>query len=143
MDKELKAYKLYIENKINQINKQLGKTKDTKNIDKQITELTNYHNQTIHNFQHERFIHLIVTFFFAGLFLLSVAVSISFAMFSICGDGVILTNLSLCISLILFITELFYIRHYYILENYTQSLYKYSKTLHEISQKYTIIDSKP
>lgn len=134
MDKELKQYKLYIENKISNINKQLEKGDDTKKAYSQIDELINFHNQTIRNFQHERFIHLIVTIFFAGLLLLSVAVSILFAIFSPSESGMLLTNLSLCISLILFITELFYIRHYYILENYTQSLYKYSKTLHEINQ---------
>ena len=135
MDKELKTYILFIESKITGISKQLEKeNNDPERINKEIQELTDYHNQTIRNFQHERFIHLIVTFFFAGLLLLSIFISILFTSSPMWFSGTVLTNLSLCISAILLITELFYIKHYYILENYTQSLYKYSKNLYEISQ---------
>jgi len=135
MDKELKTYILFIESKITGISKQLEKENNNpERINKEIQELTDYHNQTIRNFQHERFIHLIVTFFFAGLLLLSIFISILFTSSPMWFSGTVLTNLSLCISAILLITELFYIKHYYILENYTQSLYKYSKNLYEISQ---------
>jgi len=133
MDKELKKYKSFIENKIDEINKQQKSTDDNPGTEN-IQNLINYHNQTIRNFQHERFIHLIVTFFFAGLLILSIFISILFAASPMWVSDTVLTNLSLCISAILLITELFYIKHYYILENYTQSLYKYSKELYEISQ---------
>lgn len=143
MDKDLKKYKQFIENEIDNINREVASAKgksDKDSINKRITELSNYHNNTIRNFQHERFIHLIVTFFFAGLLLLSLAVSMSFVMFPMSDNVQTILNLSLCVSLILLIVEACYIRHYYLLENNTQLLYKSSKKLFELSQPQSVVD---
>lgn len=143
MDKDLKKYKQFIENEIDKINREVASAKgrsDKDSTNKRITELSNYHNNTIRNFQHERFIHLIVTFFFAGLLLLSLAVSMSFVMFPMSDNIQTILNLSLCVSLILLIVEACYIRHYYLLENNTQLLYKSSKKLFELSQPQSVVD---
>ena len=62
-------------------------------------------------FQHERLIHLIVTVFYAILFILFSALSLVHFMFVI-------------IMLILLVFLLFYIVHYFRLENGVQYLYK-------------------
>ena len=38
-----------------------------------LAELAHYHRTRVQEFQHERLVHLLVTFFFAGLFLASLA----------------------------------------------------------------------
>lgn len=136
MDKELRSYNKYIDDKICEIIKQLkkGDKENNTQIRAKLQALTQYHNQTIRNFQHERFIHLIVTFFFAGLLILSTALLVYIASSQVISNQTTLTNLSICITLILLVTEIFYIKHYFILENYTQSLYKYSKKMFEIEQ---------
>lgn len=72
-------------------------------------------------FQHERLVHLIVTVTFAILTVLSLL-------------GCILTPQPVMfILVILFLTLLIpYIRHYYILENGVQKLYKYYDRLTEV-----------
>lgn len=115
MDKKLKACIEYIE-------------KEYKNK-KASSELIDFHLQMVQHFQHERLVHLIVTMFFA-LFLL-----IFFAMFIFmsitltkCGEVLIIgTGL---ITLILLITTLFYVAHYYKLENGTQRLEDMTRRLY-------------
>ena len=70
-------------------------------------------------FQHERFIHLIVTFLFSLIAILGVLFSITN------------TNISILLLTILSIILLVpYIRHYYLLENNVQRMYKqYDKML--------------
>lgn len=64
-------------------------------------------------FQHERLIHLLVTLFFSGM---GIAALIA---------GVALENLLfLVLFLIILVLDIFYIRHYYILENGIQRLYR-------------------
>ena len=62
-------------------------------------------------FQHERFIHLIVTVFYALIFLIFLALCFLHYMFSI-------------IALILLVLLICYIVHYFHLENGVQYLYK-------------------
>jgi len=64
-------------------------------------------------FQHERFIHLVVTALFSIFFILSfinVYLNVSW--------------LNALLFLILMIVEIFYIKHYYFLENYIQKIYQ-------------------
>lgn len=68
----------------------------------------------IHFFQHERFIHLIVTVLFALL-----------AVISILGSLIIQELVVLLLCLMFFVLLIPYIRHYYILENGVQKLYEY------------------
>ena len=75
-------------------------------------------------FQHERLIHLIVTITFALLTIISL-VACLFVM-----------NVALIILTILFLALLIpYVRHYYILENSVQELYKRYDFLFDILNK--------
>lgn len=71
-------------------------------------------------FQHERFIHLIVTMTFAILTVVT--------LMTICITGYLPLGALMLLLLILLVP---YIRHYYILENGTQTLYRYYDTLEE------------
>ena len=97
--------KKYLYDYINEIDNILnGKNKISKDI-------IDNHLIKISFFQHERFIHLIVTVFYAILFLIFLALCFVHYMFSI-------------IALILLILLLCYIVHYFHLENGVQYLYK-------------------
>lgn len=75
-------------------------------------------------FQHERLIHLIVTVTFALLTIISLVACL------------FVTNVALIILTILFIVLLVpYVRHYYILENSVQELYKRYDYLFDILNK--------
>ena len=69
-------------------------------------------------FQHERFIHLIVTMTFAILTVVT--------LMTICITGYLPLAALMLLLLILLVP---YIRHYYILENGTQTLYRYYDSL--------------
>ena len=77
------------------------------------------HRTRVQEFQHERLIHLLVTFFFAVLFLASLAAFLATA-----AMGLAMNCLLGLLALILFVLELAYIRHYYQLENGVQRLYE-------------------
>ena len=83
-------------------------------------KLLDYHNTRVRDFQHERLIHLLVTFFFSALLLVAVFVRVLLVE--------PLWPLS-ALVMILFVLELFYIRHYYQLENSVQSLYEITEKL--------------
>jgi len=89
-------------------------------------KLAEYHREMVSNFQHERLIHLLVTFFFGFLdFIFLIALGISFGMY-----GVKLEFIPLyLLTAILTVLEFFYVKHYYFLENHVQALYKYTKKL--------------
>ena len=90
-----------------------------------LTELAHYHRTRVQEFQHERLIHLLVTFFFAGLFLALAAFLATAAM------GLAMNCLLGLLALILFVLELAYIRHYYQLENGVQRLYELTVAIEE------------
>ena len=69
-------------------------------------------------FQHERFIHLIVTMTFAVVTIMT--------LLGICVTGYMPLVALMVLLLVLLIP---YIRHYYILENGTQTLYRYYDSL--------------
>ena len=115
MDKRLRAYIEFIE-------------KESK---KPTPELIDYHKTMTAQFQHERLIHLIVTLFFA-LFMI-----IFFVFFGVVEmttpSNIWKTILSSCVggvALILLITTLFYVRHYYRLENGVQELEEITRKLY-------------
>lgn len=70
-------------------------------------------------FQHERFIHLIVTCFYAVFLLLSIFICTIMPLFSI-------------VIIIFLIFLFFYVRHYFFLENGVQYLYKQYDEMKEI-----------
>ncbi len=99
------------------------KETDKKIKDKNITDKDiENHLIKIKFFQHERLIHLLVTLFY-GVFVF-LAVIISFK-----------TWLFLIILYLALIVLIFYVRHYFFLENHVQYLYKqYDKMKNIISQ---------
>ena len=84
-------------------------TKIEKNID--LNNLKDEHLIKIGFYQHERLIHLLVTLFY-GLFML---LSIVMAYFN---------PLAIIIMLIFMVFLIFYVKHYFFLENNVQYMYK-------------------
>ena len=80
--------------------------------------LCDYHLKAISFVQHERLIHLLVTFFFALLFIGSIIASLLLA-----------TPVYFLLDLICIILLGFYIRHYYRLENTVQHWYDLYKKM--------------
>lgn len=80
--------------------------------------LCDYHLKAISFVQHERLIHLLVTFFFGFLFIGSITASMLLA-----------TLPFFLLDLILMIVLGFYIRHYYRLENTVQHWYELYKEM--------------
>jgi len=147
MDKKILAHKNFMEAEIKDIEHKLTKA-DTKieseALYKQVAELTEYHVETVHNLQHERLIHLIVTIFFAALLFLAIFGMLIFASIAAEDQGSYpLSIMSTILAIILFVTEIFYVRHYYQLENGTQRLYKFTEKLYQIGDALPHIDTKP
>ena len=90
---------------INDYIKEIQKSKKKNDIESLKTKIS--------FFQHERLIHLIVTLFF-------VLFSLIFTFISYYTKSIVFV----IITLILYIFDIFYIIHYYILENGVQKLYK-------------------
>ena len=115
MDKRLRAYIEFIE-------------KESK---KPTPELIEYHKTMTAQFQHERLIHLIVTLFFA---LFMIIFFVFFGVFEMTAPSNVWANLiGGCIggvAVILLITTLFYVRHYYRLENGVQELEEITRKLY-------------
>jgi len=97
---------------------------------KAATALLSYHDIMTRNFQHERQIHLYVTFFFAGLMFGSWVLGVMM-MVMLDGDSAVLWPLGL-LALILTVLEGFYIRHYYRLENRTEKLYRLTREIYDL-----------
>ncbi len=85
-------------------------------------KLLKYHVKRVRDFQHERLIHLLVTFFFAFLLLGS------FVAWAALPFSTLFWPLTALVT-ILFVLEAAYIRHYYQLENGIQSLYELTEEL--------------
>jgi hypothetical protein len=85
--------------------------------------LLEMHQLMLNNFQHERLIHLKVTLFFAFLAVEFILIT----MWSVIQFG-LMAELSplYFVTLILVILTVFYVKHYYFLENHIQKLYKYT-----------------
>ena len=97
--------KTYLYNYIEEIDSILNQKKKIKN------DIIEMHLNKINFFQHERLIHLLVTLFYAILFLIFMALGFIHYIFFI-------------IAAILMIFLICYIIHYFNLENGTQYLYK-------------------
>jgi len=126
MDKKLRLHHDYIEKKI----AGFGKKRPS---EKELSTLLHYHENMIQNFQHERLIHLLVTLFFAMVML---AGMVSFMVLQwYMGDNgqawLILAPAGL-VCVILLVTTLFYIRHYYRLENGCEKLYDLTEELYRL-----------
>ena len=95
-------------------------------------ELIEYHKTMTAQFQHERFIHLIVTVFFALFLFLSFAMFLFASIYLTSSHyGIVISSCLGFVTLIFLIVTLFYIRHYYQLENGTQRLEEITKKLYK------------
>lgn len=109
MDKKIKEYKKYIEDKISNVKK-----------NEDLDFLIQAHSSTMKNFQSERIAHLIVTMFFALFTLIFITIFLL-------TEILILLVPCLLTSLML----IMYISHYYKLENLIQSLIDVEKDMYE------------
>ncbi|MDR1634615.1 MAG: hypothetical protein LBS27_06795 [Bifidobacteriaceae bacterium] len=87
-----------------------------------LARLAEYHHRQTQNFQHERMIHLLVTFFFGFLLLAALAGLTAYLVANPDPDAWTLGGLILLAALLLG-TEVAYVVHYYGLENNVQKLY--------------------
>ena len=93
-------------------------------------ELIEYHKAMTAQFQHERFIHLVVTLFFALFMFIAFTIFLFTTLMLPGQSGICLSSSLGIVTLILTIVTLFYIRHYYQLENGTQVLEDVTKKLY-------------
>ena len=115
MEKKIKEYEKFIEKK----------TKEKLNPIERV-KLMEYHREMVTNFQHERLIHLIIMLFFVAVSLGLLGILV----WSLYSLGLVIEMLSFYILTgIVVIMTIFYVKHYYFLENHVQGLYKYTKTL--------------
>jgi len=137
MDKKLLAHEKYVNNAIKTIEHQLkeAESADKTKLKQKIEKLNDYHQIVVHDLQHERLIHLIVTFFFAGLLLVSIGALFMPALIVVSYDYSLMSTLILVMAAILSVLDVFYIIHYFNLENGVQRLYKLSEKLHELTIK--------
>ena len=91
-----------------------------------LEKLAHYHRTRVQEFQHERLVHLLGTFFFVGLFLAALAIFLATAAMDIVMNCLLGT-----LTLILFVLDIAYIRHYYQLENGIQRLYGFTVKIEE------------
>ena len=129
MDKKITTHARFVETEIVRI----AEISNEKDRAAAARKLAKFHDSQTKNFQHERAIHLGVTFFFAGLMLLSWAVFMISMRIIVFGFGVSPMTLALgTLTLILTVLEAFYIRHYYLLENRTQKLYDLTDEIYKL-----------
>ena len=116
MDKRLRDYIKYIE----------------KESAHPTAELIDYHKTMTQQFQHERLIHLIVTFFFALFMIMFFMLFLVLSITMPSGEAttIILTCVGI-VTLIFLVTTVFYVRHYYQLENGTQVLEEITRKLYK------------
>ena len=95
-------------------------------------ETREYHNVMVMQFQHERLIHLIVTMSFALFTILFFAISVFLPFIVTPGVwGTIMVMGSEGVSAVLVIVLVFYIHHYYQLENGVQKLEEITKQFYK------------
>ncbi len=117
MDKEILEHQKYINSEL----KRIGKLTSAKQRD-DLALLAGYNDAMIRNFQHERQIHLMVTFFFA-LIAIGSWIALLMWLLAVGGEWDVVTLLLTILTLMLTILEACYVRFYYHLENWTQRLY--------------------
>lgn len=95
-------------------------------------ESRKYHAAMVAQFQHERLVHLIVTMFFALFTILFFAISIFLPFVVTPGAwGTVMVMGSEGVCAVLIIVLVFYIRHYYQLENGVQKLEEITKRFYK------------
>lgn len=117
MEKRILAYRKYMDELLKCL-------KEQEPAPEEIERLKKEHMTQVSFFQHERLIHLIVTVTFAILEMLAIF------LFMLCPGVAVL-----CLVVIILVLLLPYIRHYYILENEVQKMYRQYDELCAIEKK--------
>ncbi|MCR4688126.1 MAG: hypothetical protein K5745_01095 [Saccharofermentans sp.] len=107
--------KKYMQETLDQIKTFIGSEMDSASPEKTRKVLAEFEKKIAY-FQHERLIHLIVTFFFA-LFLLFEL----YCLFALDQAFMLMSGL---LTVIFFVLTIAYVFHYYFLENTVQEMYK-------------------
>jgi hypothetical protein len=104
---------------------------DRCDVRESLAHLTQYHDTQTRNFQHERLIHLLVTFFFGGLL---IAALVGIGLYLATGHDLDpwITGALAGLCLVLLGLEIAYIGHYYKLENNVQALYGLTARLFQV-----------
>lgn len=110
MTEQLQQYYLFMTQAIAGLHESTNKT--------YIRYLLELHTLQVNAFQHERFIHLLVTFFFGTLLLTCIVLTAVWPVWQ-----------WLTLDFIMLILLGFYIKHYYYLENTIHKLYPMTQTL--------------
>lgn len=129
MDKEILKHEKYVKDELQRISLMWGRERDKTTA---YSRLLRYHRGMVRNFQHERAIHLGVTFFFGGFTILTWIIAGLWYMNVAAFDLSMLPIFLLAI--ILTILEMFYVRFYFHLENWTQDLYQLDTEIYESMQ---------
>ena len=114
MEKALKEY-------LKAIDAALTMLTETPSDRERIRLWLDWHLTQVQAFQHERLIHLIVTLFFAFLLLASFVGTMVFSQWPF-----------FVLDVLILITLLFYIKHYFFLENNVQKLYPSTERLYRL-----------
>ena len=105
----------YLTNYMNTVAERLAKCSDRDELEEILSE----HMDKIAFMQHERIVHFLVTFMFAIVLCIFLAVLL---FMSSSGNPAMIGVLALVV--IVMVLEGFYIKHYYFLENTVQKMYK-------------------
>lgn len=106
MEKRILAYRKYMDELIKRL-------KEGESVPGEVERLKKEHLTQVSFFQHERLVHLIVTVTFAILEMLAIF------LFMLCPGIAVF-----CLVVIILVLLVPYIRHYYILENEVQKMYR-------------------
>ena len=105
----------YLTNYMNTVTEKLAKCSDKDELEDILAE----HMDKIAFMQHERIVHFLVTFMFAVILCIFVAV-----MLFMSGSGNLASIGVMALVVIILVLEGFYIKHYYFLENTVQKMYR-------------------
>lgn len=94
--------------------------------------LSDFNRTQIGFFQHERLVHLLVTLFYGLIFWISIMVEL--VLLNIGYNLLYINTGLLAVNVILLIVLIFYIFHYFFLENSVQKLYKLDKEITKYSK---------
>ncbi len=127
MKKQITEYMEFIESEL----KRLDNSRE-----KDLDELAKLNQQMIEDFRHERFVHLIITLFFALMAIVWFIVTLGLMWMGPSEYvGTYMVILLGVLTLLFLVVDAFYIRHYYFLENNIQKLYGYNEKIYSLKTK--------
>ncbi|MDR0366254.1 MAG: hypothetical protein LBH68_05455, partial [Bifidobacteriaceae bacterium] len=120
MRRSLKQHGQYVAARLDELRKLQATGQDVTAAGR---ELAAYHHRETQSFQHERLIHLLVTFFFGALLVAALTGLVMLGLGD--ADTPATSSMFMVLSggcLVVLVLEVFYVNHYYHLENGVQKL---------------------